>query len=137
MEIVPEAAQEVADILNIPIWSGDFLRYTPNKTYSIIIMGDVLEHVTDPEQALRNAYALLEDQGVLWLSTPNFESSFSRMLKFNDPMWLEPYHITYFSRRGLEQLLAKCGFAVAEYSVSRRYNGSMELILQKQTDKFF
>lgn len=132
VEIVRESAQEVADILGIPIWNGDFLDYHPDKKYSVMIMGDVIEHVTDPERALRNAYDLLAEDGVLWLSTPNFEGSFTRMLKFNDPMWLEPYHISYFSFRGIQALAEKCGFAVREYQVSNRYNGSMELVLTKE-----
>lgn len=131
VEIVPSIAHRVSDILGIPIWCGDFLHYAPDKTYSIITMGDVIEHVTDPEKALRNAYGLLRDDGVLWLSTPNFESSFSRIKKFYDPMWTEPYHISYFNRVGIEALAAKCGFTLREYCVSQRYNGSMELILTK------
>lgn len=132
VEIVEESAQKVSDILGIPIHCGDFLNFKPDKTFSIIIMGDVIEHVTNPEAALRNAYDLLDDDGVLWLSTPNFESSFTRLKKFTDPMWLEPYHITYFNYSGLEALLKKCGFEVKEYSVSNRYNGSMELIITKK-----
>ena len=131
VELVPESAQKVADTLDIPIWCGDFLNYRPDKTYSIITMGDVIEHVTDPEKALKNANRLLKEDGVLWLSTPNFESSFSRMRKFNDAMWLEPYHITYFCRESLEALAKKCGFKLQEYHVSRRYNGSMEVIFTK------
>lgn len=131
VEIVRQSAQEVADILQMPIWNGDFLDYHPDKKYSVIVMGDVIEHVTDPERALRNAHSLLADGGALWLSTPNFEGSFTRMLKFNDPMWLEPYHISYFNFEGLRALAEKCGFAVREYQVSNRYNGSMELILTK------
>lgn len=132
VEIVEKSAQEVSDILGIPIWNGDFLHYTSDKTYPIIIMGDVIEHVTDPEAALRSAHRLLDDDGVLWLSTPNFESSFTRLKKFTDAMWCEPYHITYFSYKGLEALLEKCGFEVREYTVSNRYNGSMELIITKK-----
>ena len=131
VEIVRQSAQEVADILGIPIWNGDFLDYHPDQKYSVIIMGDVIEHVTAPEQALRNAYELLRDDGVLWLSTPNFESSFTRLMKFKDGMWNEPYHISYFSFGGLRTLAEKCGFTVREYQVSTRYNGSMELILTK------
>lgn len=133
VELSHKAAQNVADMLNISIWCGDFLDYRPDKTYSVITMGDVIEHVADPGKALRNAYKLLREDGVLWLSTPNFESSFSRMRKFNDPMWLEPHHVTYFSRDGLEALAAKCGFVLREYNVSRRYNGSMELIFTRRT----
>lgn len=131
VEIVRQSAQAVADVLQIPIWNGDFLDYHPDKKYSVIIMGDVIEHVTDPGRALRNAHSLLADDGVLWLSTPNFESSFTRTLKFRDPMWQEPYHISYFSFNGLRALAEQCGFAVREYQVSSRYNGSMELILTK------
>ena len=132
IEIVPEDAQRIADLLNIPVWRGDFLNFTSEKRYDIIIMGDVIEHVLDPEAALRKAADLLADGGVLWLSTPNFESSFSRMLKFQDPMWREPYHITYFSYRGFAPLAEKCGFEIQDYSVSNRYNGSMELVLTKR-----
>lgn len=132
VEIVPEEAHKAADMLGIPIWCGDFLDYKPKTTYSVIIMGDVIEHVTSPEKALRNAHRLLSDDGVLWLSTPNFESSFSKMLKFQDPMWMVPHHITYFNRSGIEALAEKCGFVLREYHVSRRYNGSMELFLTKR-----
>ena len=133
VELVPESAQKVANMLGIPIWCGDFLNYRPDKTYSIITMGDVIEHVTDPEKALKNANRLLKEDGVLWLSTPNFESSFSRMLKFQDPRWSEPSHITYFRRESLETLANKCGFELREYHVSHRYNGSMEVIFTKSS----
>lgn len=132
VEIVTSMAQRTADMLNLPVWNGDFLEYETDKTYSVIIMGDVIEHVTDPRRALERAYRLLREDGVLWLSTPNFESSFSKIRKFEDPMWCEPYHITYFSYRGLRSLAEQCGFQVEEYHVSARYNGSMELILTKE-----
>lgn len=131
VEISLQAAQKVADMLQIPIWRGDFLDYAPDKTYDIITMGDVLEHVAVPEKALQNACRLLKEDGVLWLSTPNFQSSFSRMLKFSDPMWCEPHHISYFSRDGLKALAERCGLVLREYHVSRRYNGSMEVIFTK------
>ena len=132
VELDGEKAQEISDILNIPIWAGDFLNFNSDKTFSVITMGDVIEHVTDPKKALRNAYRLLDDDGVLWLSTPNFESSFTRLKKFTDAMWCEPSHISYFNYSGFEALLEKCGFIVREYTVSTRYNGSMELIITKR-----
>jgi len=132
VEIERGPAQETADTLKLPIWLGNFLDFAPGKTYSVITMGDVIEHVADPPAALKNAYRLLDDDGVLWLSTPNYESSFSQMLKFDDPMWCEPYHISYFSRAGFCALAERCGFIVREYCVSQRYNGSMEMILTKR-----
>lgn len=131
VEIEPERAQNVADILQLPVYCCDFLRFDTEKRYDILMMGDVIEHVTEPEQALLKAHRLLRENGVLWLSTPNFNSSFSRLRKFEDAMWKEPYHISYFSYETLLSLLQKCGFQVLHYKVSNRYNGSMELVLGK------
>lgn len=132
IEIVRSAAQDVADLLDIPIICGNFLEYNTDKKYSILSMGDVLEHLGDPIEALKKAYELLQKDGILWLSTPNYQSGFSRFMKYQDPMWLEPTHVTYFSAEGLTKAVEACGFIIMKYSISSRYNGSMELILKKK-----
>ncbi len=134
VELNPETAQKAANLLGIPVWNCDFLKYNTEKRYSRIIMGDVIEHVSSPEAALKNAYRLLEEDGVLWVSTPNFESAYSRFLKFDDPMWREPNHISYFSYVGIVKLAEKCGFKAVDYQVSKRYSGSMEVIFVKDKE---
>ena len=131
VEIVESSAQTVSNNLNIPIFCADFLKFSTDKKYALIVMGDVLEHVVDPVAALNHAHSLLLDDGVIWLSTPNYESAFSKLNKFDDAMWKETQHLTYFSYKGLEDILYQCDFEVIDYSVSRRYNGSMELLLRK------
>ncbi len=133
VELIEAEAQETADLLGLPVICGDFLHLEEDRKVDIITMGDVIEHLQRPMDGLRKAYALLRDGGVLWLSTPNFESSFTKMMKAFDPMWMEPYHISYFSRKGLMPLLEQVGFELLEYSVSNRYNGSMELLLRKKS----
>ncbi len=91
-------------------------------------MGDIIEHVTNPKATLKKAHSLLKETGVLWLSTSNYNSSFTRMMKLKDAMWKEPEHISYFSFHGLQALANEVGFVVKEYQVSNRYNGFMELI---------
>ena len=135
VEIEAYHAQRVADMLDIPVWNGDFLALDTERRYDVITMGDVIEHIVDPAGALRNAYRLLKDDGFLWLSTSNYESSYSRMMKFQDAMWQEPTHISYFSFRGLRALAGQSGFLVQDYRVSKRYNGSMELILVKNPEE--
>ena len=132
VELIEADAQETADLLELPVICGDFLHLEEKDLQvDIITMGDVLEHLQRPTEGLQKAHTLLKDNGILWLSTPNFESSFSKMMKVNDAMRSEPYHIAYFSRKGLVALLEKVGFELLEYSVSNRYNGSMELLLRK------
>lgn len=132
VELVESTAQEMADLLGLSIICGDFLHISEEHMVDIITMGDVIEHLQRPMEGLRKAHALLKEDGILWISTPNFESSFSKMTKVFDPMWCEPYHMTYFSRDSLLPLLREVGFELLEYQVSHRYNGSMELILRKK-----
>lgn len=131
VELLETEAQDTADLLGLPVVCGDFLHLDEDRQVDIITMGDVIEHLQRPVDGLKKAHALLKDHGILWLSTPNYESSFTTMLKAFDPMWCEPYHITYFSRRGLLPILEQVGFELLEYTVSNRYNGSMELLLWK------
>lgn len=133
VELIQAEAQKTADLLELPVVCGDFLHLEEERKVDIITMGDVVEHLQRPVDGLKKAHRLLKDSGVLWLSTPNFESSFSKMMKVFDPMWMEPYHISYFSRKGLTAILEQVGFELLEYSVSNRYNGSMELLLRKKS----
>jgi len=50
-------------------------------------MGDVLEHVSEPVRALEKAYDMLAPDGILWLSTPNYESAFTRMRLNTSPIF--------------------------------------------------
>ena len=112
--------------------AADFVEYESDEKYDIIIMGDVLEHVSDPVLAMHKAHSLLGDGGALWVSTPNFDSAFSVTSGHNDAMKRQQYHLNYFSRRSFFLLLEKCGFSPADYSISSHYNGSMEVIAIKK-----
>lgn len=131
VELSGKQAYVVGSLLDVPIHPMDFLKFETENKYDIITMGDVIEHVTNPVAALQKAYHLLEEDGVLWISTPNYQSAFSRLMKFEDPMWMEPHHISYFSYDSFQKILRQNGFKILEYSVSPRYNGSMEIFSQK------
>ena len=46
--------------------------FRPGKTYSLIVMLDVLEHLPDPVGAVRHALSLLERGGTLFVTVPAF-----------------------------------------------------------------
>lgn len=118
VEISRRQSQRLQKLLDVDVHCMDFLAYDTSGHFDIVTMGDVIEHVTDPAAAIEKAHALLADEGVLWISTPNFESGFSRIMKYADPMWNEPWHVTYFSRDGLEDILRQNGFIVLESILS-------------------
>jgi len=111
----------------------DFMNFETERKWDIIIFGDVIEHVSDPRTALMKLFDLLKDDGVLWLSTPNFDSAFSVVHGHEDGMRLEVSHKNYFSRISLFNLLEQCGFIPVDYNLSPHYPGSMEVIIIKNT----
>lgn len=69
-------------------------------------MFEVLEHVDQPVAMINRATDLLEPGGVLYLTTPNY-NSLDRLGLGSRWDVFHPEHITYFSTRGLAQLIRR------------------------------
>jgi SAM-dependent methyltransferase len=80
--------------------------------FDVITMWHVLEHLTDPKGGLADVASLLNDDGVLLVSVPNFTSWQSRVFKGGwfhlDP----PRHLTHFDRATLFSLLESADFEI-------------------------
>ena len=96
-------------------------------------MADVLEHMPFPRAALDQAWELLADGGLLFVSMPNADCFLWSLLDKNgqNPYWAELEHYHNFGRRRLYRLLEERGFAPRRYGVSQRYRACMEVIAQK------
>jgi len=132
IEISKVQAFWLSDLLGIQVIGDDFLNHDIEGKFDVITMGDVIEHVSEPIAMIQKACNLLDDGGIIWISTPNYKSGFSQIMKFNDPMWNEPWHISYFSFEGLKKILLENGLEILNYKISNRYNGSMEIIASKK-----
>ena len=95
-------------------------------------MGDVLEHVSDPDQALAKAESMLSEDGALWISTPSFESAYTQIVGHNDVMRRQQFHLNYFSRESLYMLLERNHLIPVDYIISGHFNGSMEVTAIKE-----
>lgn len=73
---------------------------------------------------------MLKEDGVLWLSTPNYNCAYARMQKFTHCMWHELNHYTYVSCETMRELLGTLGMEIVHYDMSERYVGSMELFIK-------
>jgi len=67
-------------------------------------MFEVLEHVDRPAAMINRATDLLEPGGLLYLTTPNY-NSFDRLGLGSRWHVFHPEHVTYFTTRGLTQLI--------------------------------
>ena len=89
-------------------------RIAAGKTYTVVHMANVLEHVIDPKSILQKCAQLLEENGILYIDVPNdfnplqgylYEGGFIKKAK-----WIaEMEHISYFNKDSLVNLAKTCG----------------------------
>ena len=86
--------------------------------FDVIYMGDVLEHIANPLEALQNMNLLLKKGGYLFVDVPSTLNLISSRLAFmfyrvsdkNKIMNLPPYHLTEFFPGSLKKILLKSGY---------------------------
>jgi len=74
------------------------------ERFDFIVFADVLEHVRNPREYLRDVHALLQKDGVAVVIVPSLDSFPARMMK-NKWVEFKPEHLWYFSTATLTQLL--------------------------------
>ncbi|MGH8487961.1 MAG: HAD-IA family hydrolase [Gammaproteobacteria bacterium] len=84
-----------------------------SRRFDVVLLVDVIEHVSDPVALLRQAAALLSPGGVLVLVTPDAGSIAARLL--GRRWWhFRLAHVGYFSARSLERLVENSGLVILE-----------------------
>ncbi|MCL1894602.1 MAG: methyltransferase domain-containing protein [Holophagaceae bacterium] len=136
IDVIDRHVTDARKHYGLQVETADFVEFETEKQWDVIIMGDVLEHVSDPCRALSIAERLLKDDGALWISTPSFESAFALVAGHNDPMRRQQYHLNYFSRKSLYALLECNRLTPVDYQISGHFNGSMEVVAVKAGRKF-
>jgi 2-polyprenyl-3-methyl-5-hydroxy-6-metoxy-1,4-benzoquinol methylase len=97
--------------LNVSVGELASADYPP-AYFDAIHLGDVIEHVRNPEDLLFQASALLKSDGVIVLVTPNHDAIFPlltlwlhRLFKMPWSHPTPPYHLNQYSEKSLEKLL--------------------------------
>ena len=91
--------------------------------FDAINISEVLEHVIDPIEILKNCYNLLKDDGVLFLMVPN---EFNQLQLANNEInpessnyWVVPdHHYNYFNFDSINNVLEKANFKSFKTEVS-------------------
>lgn len=120
VELNPDTAA-IAQANGLPVFVGPLENATfPPATFDAVHLGDVIEHVTDPEHVLRQVHRLVKPQGVILVVTPNHDALFARatywLTRWGIP-WSHPtppFHLNQFSVASLTKLLHRSGFKVIE-----------------------
>jgi 2-polyprenyl-3-methyl-5-hydroxy-6-metoxy-1,4-benzoquinol methylase len=85
----------------------------------VIVMLDVLEHLNDPLAALRHLRGMINEEGLLVLSTVNLDGLHARLSGEGWP-WFIRSHLHYFGERTLTAMLRSAGFRLVEWKIAPR-----------------
>jgi SAM-dependent methyltransferase len=91
--------------------------------YDAVVFSHSLEHVVEPAQDLSAARELLQPDGLVLITLPNFGSWQARRFGSH---WFHldlPRHRTHFTDEGLQALLRRSGFAGIETATSTSADG--------------
>lgn len=84
----------------------------PEKSYGIITMWHVLEHVSELNKYFIQLNKILEDNGRLLIAVPNPDSPDSKNYKEFWAAYDVPRHLFHFSKQNINDLAVKHGFVV-------------------------
>ncbi len=121
IEANPDAAA-IARSFNRQVWEAD-LETAPlaeplgESRYQYIVCADVLEHLRNPGQLLRQIANFLTPSGKLLVSIPNvghlgvFLELLSGDFRYREEGLLDQTHLRFFTQRSFLRLLAESGFS--------------------------
>lgn len=81
-------------------------------SFDLVTMWDVIEHIPDPQAALRTVRQLLNKGGRLLLETQNVQSRWAKLLGRRWHHYKHEEHLYHFDPKTMTRLLSDCGFRV-------------------------
>ena len=112
VEISRDDAKYAREAHGLPVTEGDLATAAADgERYDAVMLFYVVEHVTDPAELVRQAFAVLRAGGWLIAAVPVIDSTQARVFGSRWSQVTEaPRHITLPSRRGLDHALRAAGF---------------------------
>lgn len=80
--------------------------------FDIITSFEVLEHINNPIEELKNFNHIIRKGGLVYLTTPNFNSLLRYRLKSAYNVICYPEHLSYYTPRTLKNAFKLCGFNI-------------------------
>jgi 2-polyprenyl-3-methyl-5-hydroxy-6-metoxy-1,4-benzoquinol methylase len=125
VEFVPDAAAVAASRFDAMIVGSIedpaiLQRTAEHAPYDAIIFADVLEHLVDPWQVLRQMRPLLGAQGQVLLSVPNIAHWTARLnlllgrFDYTNGYLMDRTHLRWFTWRSARAMAMSCGYTVRD-----------------------
>src|SRR5262249_5895315 len=91
-------------------------RVAQHAPLDVVVLLDVIEHLTNPLEVLRMVHANLNVGGHIVITTGDWDSILSRLMGSAWRLMTPPQHVFFFSRRTMRATLSRAGFRVVQVS---------------------
>jgi 2-polyprenyl-3-methyl-5-hydroxy-6-metoxy-1,4-benzoquinol methylase len=129
-----EVAREVCEeVIVADLSAVDLVECFNRQRFDVVLMLDVLEHLTDPAGLLRRLAPVLEDGGWAVISVPNVAHASVRLalldgrFTYTDVGLLDRTHLRFFDRDGVANLLRDAGWEMFDMARVTYRAGSTEI----------
>lgn len=125
IEPSPSLSKIATEQFNLNVQNSFFEKgILPPKSFDIITMIDVFEHVTNPLELLHTAYEVLNDAGILCIKVPNGNYNLLK-LKLAKLLGKEQQHdifnsyehVAHYTPETMKKILEKASFRIIKYLI--------------------
>jgi lipopolysaccharide biosynthesis protein/SAM-dependent methyltransferase len=115
------------------IEANEWTKKIRNRKFDYILFADVLEHLINPEAALRKASEFLKEDGRVLMSVPNIAHNaviidlLNNRFTYGPIGILDDTHLRFFTYYSLKEMLARLGFSVVEENGIYRFPEETEM----------
>lgn len=103
------------------------------RTFDLIVMNQVIEHLPEPDNALRALSERLTPSGRMVLVMPNTSSLWRRLSGSRWINWHIPYHQHHFNRESFERMVCRCDLKIVR---SRTITPNVWTLLQLRANHY-
>jgi len=125
LELDMNCAKFVEENFNIKVFTKELqdCGISP-KRYDNIAAFQVLEHVPEPIDFLKNINKYLKDDGHAFIEVPNLYDPLLHLWQIEgyQKFYYHEAHVHYFSRKSLEKLFSLAGLKINEFHYTQDYN---------------
>ncbi len=127
VELSEYAAAYAREQLNLDVRTGTLTSADfPTSSFDVVTMWDVLEHVVDPKETLKEIVRILKPNGLFVAMTPNPASAEAKLFGRHWAGWDRPRHLHVFPPTVLKNYLYDAGF---ERVVIKSFSGRLSVTL--------
>lgn len=116
-EAAKTAREYCEDVINADVEQIETLPY-PSRQFDVILFGDVLEHMKNPEAVLKKLKPYLKNKGFIVVSLPNITYWSIRLkilmgkFEYTEHGILDSTHVRFFNYKSAKRLLEHSGYKI-------------------------